>query len=206
MKTTATIGSFVISNETSVGQGIRRIEALTGQGAQQYVAKQIHTLRTASAALNAPSEQILARIDALRDETASARREVERLRRQVAHFEFEVLYSKRQTVGDVQVLVTQVEPTTVETLREMADWFRDKAKSGVITLGMVADGKPFLLAAVTDDLTKRAQAGSLIKTIAPTIGGGGGGRPNLAQAGGKDASQLAAALNQAREWIAAQLK
>ena len=156
--------------------------------------------------MNAPAEQIPARIEAIRDESASARREVERLRRQVARFEFEMLYTKRQTVSNAQVLVAQVEPTTVETLREMADWFRDKAKSGVITLGMVADGKPFLLAAVTDDLTKRVQAGSLIKSIAPTIGGGGGGRPNLAQAGGKDAAQLDAALNQAREWIAVQLK
>ena len=206
VRSTAVIGSFVITNETSVGQGIRRIEAVTGAGAQQYVARQIQTLRTVSTTLNAPAEQLPARIEALREDAAAARREVERLRRQVAHFAFESLYNKRQAIGDVQVLVTEVEPTTVETLREMADWFRDKARSGVITLGMIADGKPFLLAAVTDDLTKRLQAGALIKTVAPIIGGGGGGRPNLAQAGGKDADQLGAALTQAREWIAAQLR
>ncbi|MHB8625977.1 MAG: alanine--tRNA ligase [Aggregatilineales bacterium] len=206
VKSTATIGSIVITIETSVGQGIRRIEALTGTGAQQYVERQLHTLHSAASALNTRPEQLTVRIEALREEVGAARRETERLRRQVARLAFEKLYDTRQAVNGAEVLIAHVEPTAPETLREMADWFRDKTKSGVIALGMIADGKPFLLAAVSDDLTKRVHAGNLIKAIAPTVGGGGGGRPNLAQAGGKHPDQLDAALNQAREWIEKQLK
>jgi alanyl-tRNA synthetase len=206
VKSTGKIGSIVITVETSVGQGIRRIEALTGTGAQQYVEHQLHTLQTAAGVLNTRAEQLPERIEALREELGSARRESERLRRQVARLAFEKLYDTRQAIDGAEVLIAHVEPTAPETLREMADWFRDKTKSGVIALGMVADGKPFLLAAVTEDLTKRLHAGNLIKAIAPTVGGGGGGRPNLAQAGGKNPDQLDAALNQAREWIEKQLK
>ena len=104
-------------------------------------------------------------------------------------------------MNGVAILVARVEPTATDTLREMTDWFRDKAKSGVIVLGTLASDKPQLIASVTDDLTKRIQAGNLIKLIAPIVGGGGGGRPNMAQAGGKDASQLDAALDKARELI-----
>jgi alanyl-tRNA synthetase len=90
-----------------------------------------------------------------------------------------------------------------ETMREMSDWFRNAVKSGVMVLGSVSDERPQLLVAVTDDLTKKGlHAGNLIKQIAPVIGGGGGGRPNMAQAGGKDASKLPAALETARNLIA----
>ncbi len=83
----------------------------------------------------------------------------------------------------------------------MTDWFRDKMKSGVVVLAAVNDDKPQLVAAVSDDLSKRVHAGNLIKAIAPMVGGGGGGRPNMAQAGGKDASKLGEALAQARKLI-----
>jgi alanyl-tRNA synthetase len=83
----------------------------------------------------------------------------------------------------------------------MTDWFRDRMKQGVVVLGMANEGKPQLIAAVTDDLTKRVHAGNLIKAIAQTVGGGGGGRPNMAQAGGKDSSKLDEALSQARQWV-----
>jgi alanyl-tRNA synthetase len=206
VKSTGKIGSFVITVETSVGQGIRRIEALTGTGAQRYVERQLHLLHAVAGTLSTRPEQLPARIEALREEVSAARRESERLRRQVARLAFEKLYDTRQRVNGAEVLIAHVESTAPETLREMADWFRDKTKSGVIALGMVADGKPFLLAAVTEDLTKRLHAGNLIKAIAPTVEGGGGGRPNLAQAGGKNPDQLDAALSQAREWIEKQLK
>jgi alanyl-tRNA synthetase len=90
----------------------------------------------------------------------------------------------------------------MDTLREMSDWFRNKVDSGVLVLGTVVDDRPQILVAVTDDLTKKGlHAGNLIREIAGKVGGGGGGRPNLAQAGGKDASQLPAALDYARELI-----
>lgn len=199
---TAVIGPFIVTGEGSVAQGIRRIEALTGRGAQSYIDQQLHMLRSAAGALGTTPEQVGTRINLLRDEIASARRENDRLRRQVARLEFEQLYGQRQVINDVSVLIARVEATPADTLREMADWFRDKAKSGVVVLGTVNDDKPQLIAAVTDDLTKRVHAGNLIKAIAPIVGGGGGGRPNMAQAGGKDAGKLDAALAQAREVIA----
>jgi alanyl-tRNA synthetase len=198
---TAVIGPFVIASEGSVAQGIRRIEALTGHGAQQYISRQLSTLRRAASQIGATPDLLGTRIDALRDEIAQARQENARLRRQVARLEFEQLLDKVENIKDVPVLIAQVQPTTTETLREMTDWFRDKVKHGVVVLGMASDGKPQLIAAVTDDLTKRVHAGNLIKTIAQTVGGGGGGRPNMAQAGGKDSSKLGDALALARKWI-----
>ncbi len=199
---TAVIGPFVIASEGSVAQGIRRIEALTGHGAQQYINRQISALRRTASQIGTTPELLGSRLDALRDEIAQARQENARLRRQVARLEFEQLLGKVEKINNVPVLIAQVQPTTTETLREMTDWFRDKMKQGVVVLGMASDGKPQLIAAVTDDLTKRVHAGNLIKTIAQTVGGGGGGRPNMAQAGGKDSSKLGEALAQARQWIA----
>jgi alanyl-tRNA synthetase len=212
---TAVIGPFVITSEGSVAQGIRRVEALTGHGAQQYINRQLSALRNVASQLGATPDQLGTRIDAMRDEIAQARQENARLRRQIARLEFEQLLGKVETINDVPVLIAQVQPTTPETLREMTDWFRDKLKRGVIVLGMAPEsangkdgkgGNPQLIAAVTDDLTKRVHAGNLIKTIAQVIGGGGGGRPNMAQAGGKDASKLGEALTKARQVIAEALQ
>ncbi len=198
---TGVIGSLVIVSEGSIAQGIRRIEALTGHGALQYVNRQLTTLRRAATQIGTTPDLLGLRVEALRDEIAQARQENARLRRQVARLEFEQLLNKVESINDVSVLIAQVQPTTPETLREMTDWFRDKVKHGVVVLGMATDGKPQLIAAVTDDLTKRVHAGHLIKTIAQTVGGGGGGRPNMAQAGGKDSGKLGEALAQARQWI-----
>lgn len=198
---TGVIGSFVITSEGSVAQGVRRVEALTGNGAQQYVAAQIDMLRQTAHQLGTTPDQIANRIDAIREESSQAKQENAKLRRQLARMEFEQLVAKVETIKDVPVLVAQVTPTTAETLREMTDWFRDKVKSGVVVLGMADSGKPSLVAAVSDDLSKRVHAGNLIKQIAPVVGGGGGGRPTLAQAGGKDASKLDDALVQAKAWV-----
>ena len=196
---TGVIGPFVITSEGSVAQGIRRIEALTGHGAQQYISRQIEPLHHAAAQLGTTPDMVVTRVEALQDEIAQAQQENAHLRRQVARLEFEELLNKVEQIGDAAVLVAQVSPTAVDTLREMTDWFRDKVQSGVVVLGMENDGKPQLIAAATDDLTKRVHAGNLIKAIAPIVGGGGGGRPNMAQAGGKDATKLGEALAQARE-------
>ncbi|MCC7207701.1 MAG: alanine--tRNA ligase [Anaerolineae bacterium] len=203
---TGVIGPFVITYESSVSQGTRRIEALTGHGAQQYISRQIETLRHAASQLGATPDLVATRVEALQDEIAQARQENAKLRRQVARLEFEGLLNKVERLGDAAVLVAQVSPTAVETLREMTDWFRDKVKSGVVVLGMDNDAKPQLIAAVSDDLSKKVHAGNLIKAIAPIVGGGGGGRPNMAQAGGKDASKLGAALAQARSLVYEALK
>jgi len=119
----------------------------------------------------------------------------------LALLEFRRLYETREAVNGSSILIAQVEEVNAETLREMTDWFRDQAKSGVVVLATVNEGKPTLIASVSDDLTKKVQAGNLIKAIAPIVGGGGGGRPTMAQAGGKDARKVGAALDEARSLI-----
>jgi alanyl-tRNA synthetase len=198
---TGIIGPFVITSEGSVAQGTRRVEALTGHTAQQYINRQFDTLRRTASQLGATPDQIATRVDALREEIAEARQDNARLRRNLARLDFERLLEKVEKINNVPVLIAQVQPTTPDTLREMTDWFRDKQKQGVVVLGTVNDAKPQLIAAVTDDLTKRVHAGNLIKAVAGIVGGGGGGRPNMAQAGGKDASKLDEALQQAHKLV-----
>ena len=199
---TGVIGPFVITSEGSVAQGIRRIEALTGRGAEAYIRRHLRQLDLAAARLGTTAESVIPRVETLLDELREQQHENARLRRQLARVEFEAQLSHVETVNGANVLVAEVPPTAPETLREMTDWFRDRVASGVIVLGMVADsGKPQLIAAVTKDLTKRVQAGSIIKNIARTIGGGGGGRPDMAQAGGKDPDRLPDALREASALI-----
>jgi alanyl-tRNA synthetase len=203
---TAVISSFIITAEGSVAQGTRRIEALTGAAAQQYIARQMDILRQAALKLGTTAEGVLLRIDALQAELAEARRESARLRSQLAKMVFDALLAKTEQISGANVLVAQVGTASPETLREMTDWFRDRMKSGVVVFGALSsDEKPQLIAAVTDDLTKRVHAGDLIKQIAPIVGGGGGGRPNMAQAGGKEAGKLSEALSVARKLVVAAL-
>jgi alanyl-tRNA synthetase len=123
-------------------------------------------------------------------------KEIAQLRRQLAHLEFEALLQHVQRVEGVQVLAARVEATRVETLREMSDWFRNRLGSVVIVLGAVIDDRPSFVSAVTPDLVERGvRAGNLIKEVARVVGGGGGGRPTMAQAGGRDPNRLDEALN-----------
>lgn len=202
---TAVIGAFVITSEGSVAQGVRRIEALTGAAAQHYVIRQLDLLRQTAQMLGTVPDQIAARIEQLREEASAARNEVVKLRRNLARVAFEGVLSKTEMVTGIPVLIAQVNATSGDALREMTDWFRDKHPSGIVVLAMVDQDKPQLVAAVTDDLSKRVHAGNLIKQIAPIVGGGGGGRPTLAQAGGKDPSKVEEALSAARQWISAAL-
>ena len=203
---TAAISTFIITAEGSVSQGTRRIEALTGTAAQQHIARQLDALRQAALKLGTTPEGVLLRVEALQAEIAEARRENVRLRSQLAKMVFDTLLAKTEKINGVNVLVTQVGTASPETLREMTDWFRDRMRSGVVVFGALsADEKPQLIAAVTDDLSKRVHAGNLIKHIAPIVGGGGGGRPNMAQAGGKEAGKLPEALHAARKFVAAAL-
>ena len=202
VRATAEIGPLVIVSEGSVSAGIRRVEALTGHGALAYLQHQAGALHSIAARLGAAPEEAEHRVTQLQDELAAARKEAAGLRRDLARRSFDALLAGTETVNGARVLVARVDDATPDTLREMSDWFRGRVESGAIVLGSVVEGRPQLLVALTDDLTKRGlNAGSLIKPIAGVVGGGGGGRPNLAQAGGKDASRLAEALDTARQLI-----
>jgi len=204
---TGVIGPFVIASEGSVAQGIRRIEALTGHGAEAHIRRSLRRLSQAAARLGATPDTLAVRVATLQDELKAHQHETARLRRQIARLEFDDLLGRAVSMGDASVLVSQVETTAPDTLREMTDWFRDRVKSGVIVLGMVAEnGKPQLIAAVTPDLTKRVHAGNIIKAAAQVAGGGGGGRPEMAMAGGKDPDKLAEALQYAADLVAEALR
>ena len=199
---TADIGLFLIVSEGSVSAGIRRVEALTGAGALEYVAHTRHALEAAALQLGAQPDDLGARIADLQAELAGTRKQLSALQRELARQRFDQLIRQQETLGGRQVLIAQIGDASGDSLREMSDWFRNAVASGVMVLGSVSDGKPQLVVAVTDDLTKQGlNAGNLIRQIAPLIGGGGGGRPTMAQAGGKDASRLPEALAEARRLL-----
>ncbi|HZY45333.1 MAG TPA: alanine--tRNA ligase [Anaerolineae bacterium] len=204
---TAEIGSFVIVSEGSVGAGLRRIEAFTGRGAQHYVQSRLKLLNNAAAYLKTTPEEVDRKVLEVIELAQSKEKELSKAQRESAQRDFETLLDQVEDVSGVSVLAAQVNAVDVDMLREMSDWFRAKLKSGVIVLGAVVDGKPNLLAAVTPDLVERGlDAGKIVRSAAQIIGGGGGGKPTLAQAGGKDASRLSEALSSVKQNIAASIK
>ena len=203
---TADIGPFIITSEGSVGAGLRRIEAVTGRAAQEMILRRLAVLDKTAAYLGATADEADRKVLALMDDLQNAKREIERLGRDSAQRNFDRLLSQVKDVSGVPVLTANVNSASAEALREMTDWFRQKVPSGVAVLGAVRDGKPTLIVAVTDDLVKRGlDANKIVKTIAKVVGGGGGGKPTLAQAGGKDPSRLAEALAQVPDLVASAL-
>jgi alanyl-tRNA synthetase len=138
----------------------------------------------------------------LLDDQQKLRKEIESLHRELARQRFAAILEQTQAVDGVSVLAALVEAPNVETLREMCDWFREQIGSGVVVLGAEVEGRPSLVAAVTSDLVDRGvHAGRLVKDVARVVGGGGGGRPTMAHAGGRDAERLPEALGTVGEWV-----
>ncbi len=201
---TAEIGSFVFTSEGSVSAGIRRVEALTGRAAIEFVQQQLDRLGQIAGQLGTTPDNVSARLNVLQDDLSASKKQIDKLRRDLARLTFDEMIGQMEEINGVPALVTQLEGVPMDTMREMSDWFRGKAKSGVFVAGSDIDGRPQLIAVVTDDLTKRGlNAGNIVREAAAVVGGGGGGRPTLAQAGGKDSSKLPDALERAREVIAA---
>ena len=142
-----------------------------------------------------PPEQVYQRTQSLTAQVQESDKQIRELQRKLARLEFEQMLAQTHEIEGVKVISLKVDAPDVAMLREMADWFRDRLGSGVVVLGAVIEGKPTIIATVTQDLTKRGlSAGELVKPIAQVIGGSGGGRPTMAQAGGKDPSRLDEAL------------
>ena len=196
VKQTAEIGLFHILSEGSVGANLRRVEAITGRRAQSFAQEGFSLLEKAADLLNVPPAEVVEKVSTLLDEVQTAQKEAARLNRALARNTFQRLMDTNvQTAAGVQILTAVVEASNVEVLREMADWFRDQVGSGIAALGMVTDGRPFFIIAVTPDLVERGlNAKDLIRPAARLIAGGGGGRSTLAQAGGKDSTRLPDAL------------
>ena len=193
---TGDIGLFRIVSEASVGAGVRRIEAVSGRGAQLLVQSRLGVLDAAATHLGTSPEEVDRAVLRLLGELHDRQKEIGELQRDRARLEFEALLDQVQDVGGIPVLAVRVQATSVDTLREMTDWFRNRLGSVIIVLGAVIDDKPSFVSAVTPDLVDRGlRAGDLIKRVSRVVGGGGGGRPTLAQAGGRDPNRLDEALS-----------
>ncbi len=199
---TADIGIFLITSEGSAAAGIRRIEAITGRAAYELVQRRFRTLKNSAARLSAGLDEVPQKTELLVDELNSARKQIASLRRELAGLEFARRLEDLPLVGDIPVLTTILPDADAETLRQVADQFRQRYPSGVAVLASVAETRPLLVAAVSDDLVDRGlSAVDLVKYVSAPLGGGGGGRPTMAQAGGKDASGLVDALNSVPAWV-----
>ncbi|MGC0779081.1 MAG: alanine--tRNA ligase-related protein, partial [Candidatus Acidiferrum sp.] len=188
------IGVLKIVSEESVAAGVRRIEAVTGIGALEHYQHQANTLRELAGRLNVGEDSVLASVEKLAQTTRSLEKELEAQKRKGALDQLDELFAQAKTIKGVKVVCGEVGNVDRDGLRQLVDSLRQKLGSGVVVLGMPEDGKVALIVGVTKDLTAKVHAGKLIQVLAKQVGGSGGGRPDLAEAGGKDTSALKNAL------------
>jgi len=199
---TGEIGLFHIISESSIGSGLRRVEAVTGRGAEQYFNERLSDLERIAKSLGSSPEEARDKVSGLAGELEQERKQRLALERELAKKTAESLLSQAEVVKGVKVLVAEVPSSRLEMLREMSDLLRDRLLSAIVVLGTVYEDKPAFLAAVTPDLVAKGyDAGKIVKQVAAVTGGGGGGRPNLAQAGGKDKKKLGQALKLVKSLI-----
>jgi alanyl-tRNA synthetase len=191
---TGDIGVLKIVGEESVAAGVRRIEAITGIGALEHYQHQAQMLREVANRLKVPEDGVLATIEKLATTARHLERQLESEKRKGALSNLDVLYSQAITIKGVEVIYGEVNNVDRAGLRQLVDTLRQKLGSGVVALGMPEDGKVALIVGVTKDLTAKVHAGKLIQELAKRVGGSGGGRPDLAEAGGKDTTALKSAL------------
>ncbi len=198
---TGDIGLFVIVQEMGIAAGVRRIEALAGRRALDHIRRQREALLEVSALLKASPQELVERIEKLVAQQRQTERELEALKASLTSQRSQDLLDAAEDWNGAKVLVTQVETDDPKVLREMNDRFKNRLQRGIIVLGAAHGQKAFLLAGVTPDLTEKIRAGDLIREIAREVGGSGGGRPDMAQAGGTQPEKLSQALDLARKII-----
>lgn len=199
---TGDIGIFLITSESSAAAGIRRIEAVTGRMAYELVQKRFRGLQHISDLLKTTPGQVMEKTQGVLAELNTAQKTISQLRKELAGAIFSSQLESVPQVAGVHVLTSILPGADIDTLRQMADRFRQRYSTGVVVLAGAGVGNPVLVATVTEDLTKRGlHAGELIRQVAQPLGGSGGGRPTMAQAGGKDASKLKEALEIVPAWV-----
>jgi alanyl-tRNA synthetase len=198
---TGDIGFFKIVAEGGVAAGIRRVEAVTGDNALAWVQAQEAKLSAAAAALKVSTSEIDTRIAQLLESAKATEKELARLKAKAAANAGDDLAGSAVDVKGAKVVAAMQDGADAKALRETLDKLKDKLKSAAIVLGSTADGKVTLIAGVTSDLTSKVKAGDLVNHVAQQVGGKGGGRPDMAQAGGTDAAALPKALESVRAWV-----
>ncbi len=191
---TGEIGVFKIISEQSTAAGVRRIEAISGDRALAEYQRALTTLRSAASLLNTSEEELTAAIERQLDQIKQLERQLDGLKRKAAGSQAQGLLDEVREVKGVRVITSQVQNADREALRQMVDTLRQKLGSGVVVLASADDGKVALIAAVTKDLIPKLHAGKIVQELAKMVGGSGGGRPDLAEAGGKDTSAIESTL------------
>ncbi|EGT4508523.1 alanine--tRNA ligase [Cronobacter sakazakii] len=202
---TGDIGLFRIVSESGTAAGVRRIEAVTGEGALSLVHAQNDRLNELSHLLKSDSQTLNDKVRAMVERTRQLEKELQQLKEQQAAQESANLSSKAVDIKGVKLLVSELAGVEPKMLRTMVDDLKNQLGSSVIVLATVAEGKVSLIAGVSKDVTDRVKAGELVGMIAQQVGGKGGGRPDMAQAGGTDAAALPAALGSVESWVTAKL-
>ena len=193
------IGIFKLHFEGGVAAGVRRVEAFTGEGALDLIRAYEQRLKEIGELVRTSADDAVDKVKKLLERQRELEREIEKLRGEFGKNQIAELLAKRQNIDGVSVLITQVDGIDAKQLREIADQLKERLGSGVLVLASVGDKNVNLVASVTQDLVRRYHAGNIIKELAPMVGGGGGGRPDFAQAGGKEPAKLGAALKRAEE-------
>ncbi|MFY9329664.1 MAG: alanine--tRNA ligase [Georgfuchsia sp.] len=205
VKRSGDIGLFKVVMEGGVAAGVRRIEAVTGDNALSYVQLQLAQLESVAALVKAPAEEAAARVTQIVDSVKTLEKEVARLKSKLAANQGDELLNAATEVKGIKVLAAQLDGADAKALRDTLDKLKDKLKSAVIVLGSAVDGKVALIAGVTADLTAKVKAGELVNAVARQVGGKGGGRPDMAQAGGTQPEHLATALDSVKAWVESKL-
>ncbi|MFL2099362.1 alanine--tRNA ligase [Desemzia sp. FAM 23989] len=200
---TSDIGIFKIVSESGIGAGVRRIEAVTSEAAYRLINENQTYLEEVGALTKAQQlKDVVKKVEQLQAEVRDWKKENESLQAKLANNQAADIFNEVEVVNGITVIAAQVDVKDMNQLRQLADQWKQKASSNVLVLGLVKDGKVNLLTAVDEETVKKGlKAGDLIKTIAPFVGGGGGGRPDMAQAGGKNPDGLQDALAKAAEWV-----
>jgi alanyl-tRNA synthetase len=201
VRNTADIGLFKITMETGIGAGTRRIEAVTGKAAYKLMNERVGLLKQSAEQLHTNMNDVPVRIEALQRQIRELERENESLAAKIGNLEAGHLVQEAENINGIAVIAKKVDVGDMNQLRMMVDELKTKLGSGIVVLGTVSGGKVNLAAGITKDLTDKYHAGKLIKETASRCGGGGGGRPDMAQAGGKDPQKLDEALHFVFEWV-----
>ncbi len=204
---TGEVGTLVVLGESSIGGGMRRIEAITGRAAEELFVQQSATLQALSQKLQAPVHELETRLDAYMADTADLRRRLAEAERAGLRSEAESLLGRVRDVDGVKLVASVTSAPNVEAMREMGDYLKQKLDSVAVALGAVIDGSPIIVTMLTPDLVDRGlHAGNIARDAAKLMGGGGGGRPETAQAGGRQPDRLGAALDSVASLVRSGLK